>query len=299
MGKLYTMGEALIDMFEDKDHKFQPMVGGAPANVAGHASLLGTDTYFIGMVGADMFGHMIKDTLEDCGVQLDFCFQTERAHTSLAFVRIGARGERTFTFYREPGADTLLEDYMLDDIFFEQDDILHFGSVALSDSPTKVSHLAMIQKMMEAGGLISFDVNVRTMLWDNLDQYRETILSFLRFADIVKVSEEDLGFISQGDIQSLFVGQVKWIILTKGKEGASLYTKDLKVEVSGEDVDSIDATGAGDAFVGTFLHHFIQNNQPIDAYDEDEMKLLLDKANQAAALSTTKLGALPSNIDRD
>lgn len=158
MGRIYAIGEALID-FIPTQHSvalkdvpgFLRAAGGAPANVAAAAAKLGARASFIGMVGQDAFGEHLKETLQNAGVDTSYMFQTGKANTTLAFVSLKADGQREFAFYRNPGADMLLDAASVESIPFAKEDILHFCSVSLVESPARYAHARAIERMKEAG----------------------------------------------------------------------------------------------------------------------------------------------------
>ncbi|WP_412520510.1 carbohydrate kinase family protein [Staphylococcus simulans] len=304
MSKLYAVGEALIDFIPSKrDAKlkevtqFSPQVGGAPTNVASCVARLGGDAAIITQVGDDAFGEKITDKLNGVGVDTQYMKQTTQANTALAFVSLTADGERDFAFYRKPSADMLLEADQLSELSFDETDILHFCSVDLVDCPMKMTHRVLIDRMIEANGTVVFDPNLRFPLWDDLDALHHTVLEFIPKAHIVKISDEELEFITrikdkEHAIASLFRGNVEAVIYTEGKAGASLYTKEgLIAQQSGYPVKVLDTTGAGDAFIGAINYQLLtQGKQTLF----EEGKEYLRFANAVGALTTTAYGAIES-----
>lgn len=303
MKRVITIGELLIDFIPKekgvplKDiHEFIKAPGGAPANVAACVSKLGGTSQFIGQVGQDGFGDFLIETLKEVGVDTSHVLQTNEAKTALAFVALKEDGDREFSFYRNPSADMLLAPEQIDESWFN-DDILHFCSVSLIDAPIKESHAKVIQVIRKKGGIISFDPNVRLNLWDDENKCREVILEFIPHADIVKISDDELHFITQIDdfneaVQSLFTGHVKLVIITKGGEGASAYTKDFEVHQNGYKVSVADTTGAGDSFIGGFLYYLAKSNKRVEELSESEIRDYIQFANAVGALTTTKKGAI-------
>ena len=302
MRKVITIGELLIDFmpmekgFRLKDTEgFVKKPGGAPANVAVAAAKLGRDAYFIGQVGQDGFGDFLKSSLEAYGVNTSRLYQTSKAKTALAFVSLDDRGERDFIFYRNPSADQLLEKdgINLDDF---KNEILHFCSVSLDDYPIKETHKYVIRTLKQKGTIISFDPNLRFSLFSDLMAYRKNILEFIPYADILKISEDELEFITtfkdeKKAVEMLLKFPLKYLIITRGSEGASLFTKSKRYDVGGVEVDAIDMTGAGDAFIGAFLAK-IALDEITDKNEDEKIIEYLNFANKVAALTTTKLGAM-------
>jgi fructokinase len=307
MGKLYSIGEVLIDFIPLQKGvalkdvvAFERAPGGAPANVAAAVAKYGQKAAMISKLGNDAFGDFLVEKLVEAGVEIDKVYRTGDANTALAFVSLKENGERDFSFYRNPSADLLLSEEEIDPAWFQSGDILHFCSVDLVESPMKQAHKKAIAAVSAAEGLISFDPNVRLPLWEDPEDCRKAILEFLPTADIVKVSDEELEFITgikdeSKAIQSLFVGNVKAVVYTKGPAGADMILKDQKFESSGYAVKPVDTTGAGDAFIGGFLYQLLElhaNPYNIERVLRDHQAAILQFANASGALTTTGKGAI-------
>lgn len=305
MHEIYSIGEALIDFIPsvtDSDLKdvpsFKRVMGGAPANVAMTVSKLGGNSHFISKLGRDAFGDHITEQLQQYGVDTTYLLKTDEANTGLAFVSLKKDGQRDFSFYRKPSADMLLSETEVKDIPFQKGDLLHFCSVDLIEAPVKYAHKQVIEDAIRQGATISFDPNVRLPLWPDEASCQEAIQSFLPLADIVKVSDEELTFITgiedeQAALQSLFKDRVKLVIYTKGKDGAVILMKDFDVSHQGFKVEAIDTTGAGDAFIGSFLYQ-LARIESLNELTKETARDLLTISNAFAALTTTKHGAVES-----
>ncbi|WP_454870793.1 carbohydrate kinase family protein [Priestia megaterium] len=309
MGKLFSIGEVLIDMIPAQKglqlkevESFTRVPGGAPANVAAVVATYGNESALITKVGEDAFGDFLVDTLREVGVGTDMVYRTEEANTALAFVSLREDGERDFSFYRNPSADLLLTEDEINPAWFASNDVLHFCSVDLVESPMKYAHMKAIKSMKEKGGVISFDPNVRLPLWKDHELCRQTILEFIPQAHIVKISDDELSFITgiedeQQAIQSLFTGDVQVVVFTKGAEGATLYTKQAVYESNGYKVAVVDTTGAGDAFIGGFLYQLLSRDvsqENLTAILDRDHDAILRFANASGALTTTGKGAISS-----
>ncbi|QGH36826.1 carbohydrate kinase [Gracilibacillus salitolerans] len=304
MKKVYTIGEALIDFIPhevdvsmSEVESFKKVPGGAPANVAATIAKLGGKSAFIGQVGEDMFGYYLKNVLAENRVDVTHMLQTNKANTALAFVALKQGGEREFAFYRKPSADMLLEREYIRTIPFTDHDILHFCSVSLIESEVKYAHIEAIKKIKEEDGLVVFDPNVRQNLWDNQVLYAQTIQAFIPYADILKVSDEELRFITGEDteeegINHLLSQPIQLLILTKGKKGVTFFIGGKKISVPGFDVHSMDTTGAGDSFIGAFLYQFSLMDKKLTDLTRDELVSMGTFANAVAAMVTTKHGAI-------
>ncbi|KZM54616.1 carbohydrate kinase family protein [Aeribacillus composti] len=309
MGRLFSIGEVLIDFIPMQKGKalkdvqsFKRAPGGAPANVAAAVARFGAESAMITKLGMDAFSDFLIEELQKIGVKTDKIKRTKEANTGLAFVSLRDDGERDFSFYRNPSADLLLSEDEIEESWFAKGDILHFCSVDLVESPMKKAHEKAIRLVKENGGIISFDPNVRLPLWNSAEKCRQTILEFIPKAHIIKISDEELAFITgitneKEAIENLFTGDVKAVIYTKGANGADLYTKNAKYESTGFKVEVQDTTGAGDAFIGGFLYKLLEkevnHDNLIDVLNEHHQEILTF-ANASGAITTTGKGAISS-----
>jgi fructokinase len=276
---------------------FQKAPGGAPANVAAAAAILGGQSYFIGKLGKDAFGDFLVEVLQKAGVGTEYIQRTDKANTALAFVSLREDGERDFSFYRDPSADMLLTEEEINADWFCEGDILHFCSVSLVDAPIRKAHVAAIKAVKAAGGIVCFDPNIRLQLWKDHDEYRKIIRDFIGYADVLKVSEEEIEFITgikdeKIAIKWLLSFGLKILIITRGRDGVSVYYNGHQMTIPGYVVNVADTTGAGDAFIGAFLYKLAEDNSDMDSISEEEMKRILMFSNAVAALTTTQKGAI-------
>ncbi|MFJ7737724.1 carbohydrate kinase [Lysinibacillus sp. NPDC097287] len=314
MNKLVTIGECLIDFTPSEQvgalaevNGFTKNAGGAPANVAAVVAKLGQHAALLSQVGQDAFGDFLIKTIEMAGVDTTYIAQTTEGETSLAFVSLTNDGNRDFLFYRRNAADLLFRKEQLPKDLLIAGDILHFCSVNLVESPMKHTHEAVIKQAHDAGCLVSFDPNVRLPLWQDAEACRQTILDFLPKAHIVKLSDEELTFLThiedeQQAVHTLLQEKIQVLFVTHGADGATLYTKQQYVKVSGDILQAIDTTGAGDAFIGAVLSILLENNiTPItlEQFCQSQAKSLLSFANQYAGASTQKHGAIASYLAKD
>ena len=309
---LVSIGEALIDFIPDRKgcgfHEvgsFSPATGGAPANVCGAFSRLGGKARMITQLGSDPFGEVITRTLNEAGVDTSCISYTSEANTALAFVSHDQAGKSTYSFYRNPSADMLFDPSsvtadMLDDCY-----ALHFCSVSLGDFPMKDAHRAAIAIARRQGAIISFDPNLRFMLWEDKDELKRVIWKFLPDADILKISDEELEFIAgTTDIDEalpvLFTGNVKLVIITMSKDGAMAFNGHGKVSSSCPPVNAVDTTGAGDGFIGSFLWKLKSlgvGKDELASCPVNVVSACLDFANRFSSISVQRKGAIPSYPD--
>lgn len=308
MTTVYTIGEALIDFIPANKgvelksvESFTKAAGGAPANVACAVAKLGGHAAFIGKLGADAFGDFLVDKLVASSVDVSRVLRTNEANTALAFVSLKEDGDRDFSFYRNPSADMLLHEDEISGSWFAKGDLLHFCSVDLIEAPVKYAHRKAIELARKAGVVISFDPNVRLPLWPDGESCRRAIHEFLPLSHIVKISDEELTFITgianeKEAISSLFVGDVQHVIYTRGAAGATWFSRGgLEVSVPGNRVDVADTTGAGDSFIGALLYQaqlIPEWLEQLEQVDRKQAEELLKFANAAAAITASRPGAI-------
>ncbi|KAL0365782.1 UNVERIFIED_CONTAM: putative fructokinase-5 [Sesamum radiatum] len=244
-------------------------------------------------VWADAGKHLKKNGVNSEGVRFD-----QQARTALAFVTLKHNGEREFMFYRNPSADMLLKESELDIKMIKQASIFHYGSISLISDPCRSAHMAAMKAAKEAGVLLSYDPNVRLPLWPSAQAARDGIKSIWNQADFIKVSDDEVEFLTQKDpqkedvVMSLWHDQLKLLVITDGGKGCRYFTKSFKGKVDGFTVKTIDTTGAGDAFVGALLVSIAKN--PSIMQDEAKLKEALTFANACGAIATTQKGAIPA-----
>lgn len=307
MKKVIAIGEALIDFIPHekgvalKDvSNFLRVAGGAPLNVAAAVAKFGGNSIMLTKLGVDGFGDHILETVEPLGVDISNVKRTRKANTALAFVSLKENGERDFSFYRNPSADMLLDPSEIDEEIFKDGGLLHFCSVSLIDAPIKEAHRKAIEFAEKNGCIISFDPNVRLPLWNSPEECREAILEFLPLSNIVKISDEELEFITgikdeNEALNFLLQGKVEVIIYTKGTDGAEFITKKNRVFSSSFKVEAQDTTGAGDSFIGSFLYQVAEGNYTLEQLinlENEKIEEILTFSNATAALTVCKKGAI-------
>lgn len=264
-GIVYCFGEALIDFHAEPRASnappaFIPHAGGAPANVAVAVARLGDASAFVGMFGCDVFGDLLLRGLADAGVDTRCTRRTDAANTALAFVTHDAHGERNFSFYRPPSADLLFRDGDFDPAIFAAGNIFHAGSCSMTEAASAATTLQGMTHARDAGALVSFDMNLRPALWPRSGDPAPTIWRALALADFVKLSAEELTFLaasagSEGAVlERLWSASTQFLVVTDGSRAIRWFTRDATGGMSPFAVRALDSTGAGDAFVGGFLH---------------------------------------------
>ncbi|KAF8085279.1 hypothetical protein N665_0673s0009 [Sinapis alba] len=279
---------------------FKKAPGGAPANVAVGVSRLGGSSAFVGKVGDDEFGKMLAEILrlnnvDNSGMRFD-----HKARTALAFVTLRADGEREFLFFRHPSADMLLTESELDKNLIQKAKIFHYGSISLIKEPCRSTHLAAMNIAKAAGSLLSYDPNLRLPLWPSEEAARKEIMSIWDLADVIKISEEEITFLTGGDdpysdevvLKKLFHPNLKLLVVSEGPNGCRYYTKEFKGRVGGVKVKAVDTTGAGDAFVSGLLNSLASDLTLLT--DEKKLREALLFANACGAITVTERGAIPA-----
>lgn len=307
MPQIVTVGEALIDLTqttEDQAHirHYAAFPGGAPANVAVAAARLGARTGFIGKVGRDAFGTSIKETLCRDQVDVSGLCESERDLTTLAVVSVDAAGERSFAFYRTPGADTQLtreEAVRALEAYEERPVFLHFGSVSLTAEPARTATLGVAQRARELGILLSYDPNYRANLWPDRDTAVARMKEPLSLCHVLKLAEEELELLTgTGDLEggSLALQQtygIPLIVVTLGEGGSFYRLGDRTGRVAAQTVRVADTNGAGDTFLGALLSRLVLSGG-LKGLTPEGLEEQLDFANRAAALTCTRPGAIPA-----
>jgi fructokinase len=296
---IVCFGELLIDFVAlesgvtvGEASGFLKKPGGAPANVAVAVKKLGHPSAFLTQLGDDPFGHHLAGVLAAEGVDTSGVRFTEQARTALAFVSLGPGGERSFMFYRHPSADMLMRPEDVAYAIIDQHDIFHFGSITLIDEPVRSATLAAVEYAQSKGKIISYDPNLRLPLWSSAEAARTGMLHGLNYATVVKVSDEELEFLTGGhEVAPLWRDAMQIIIVTEGERGATVHTRDGGSHYApGFKVEPVDTTGAGDGFVAGVLVKLLEHRADYIHYLPEIVRF----ANAVGAITTTQKGAIPS-----
>lgn len=280
--------------------------GGAPANVLAMAAKLGIKARLCAVVGSDNFGTFLIESMLAAGIDTRFISRTARARTTLAFVDLDERNDRSFTFYRKPGADILLTDAGIPDEAMEGCGVYHFSGVSLTDEPARGAVLRAARRAKEMGLLVSFDPNYRPFLWPQATQARQAFEEGMRCADIIKVSEEEVAFLlgqenaAQGAAE--LAKQYDALVLAScGARGAlTANPSGLLGRAEALPVTVADTTGAGDAFLGTILAALAgKERAALHSMTEQEAVELLHLGCMAGSLTASKLGAIPALPEKE
>ena len=297
-----AIGEILIDLTqsgltEQGIPRFDANPGGAPANLAVAASRLGAKSAYIGRVGRDSFGDFLRRTLEENRVDVSGMSVDPVQHTTLAVVSLDPSGERSFSFYRDPSADVNLRFADVPAALLENTKLLHFGSVSLTAEPSRGATLQAVEAAKAAGAIISYDPNYRASLWPDEKTAVEQMLAPLKLVDILKVSDEELPLLTgtsdleQGSAQ-LAANGIRLVLVTLGPDGAFYRFGEKTGRVPGVKVKVGDTNGAGDTFFGAALSQLVKED--LDTLTAQRLEEILAFANKAAAITTSRHGAIPA-----
>ena len=297
-----ALGELLIDMTDNGvsgqgNTLFEANPGGAPCNVLAMLTKLGYKTGFIGKVGEDLFGRKLKSVLEEVGIDTSNLCVDGDCRTTLAFVETKEDGDRDFSFYRNPGADMQLRKEDIHVELLEQTKLFHFGTLSMTHEEVREATRFAVEYAKEQGALISFDPNIREPLWSSMDLAREQVEYGLGMCDILKISDNEIVWLTGEEDYSKGVAKLKkkydipLILVSMGKEGSRAYYKGSMVEKPAfVQPNTIEPTGAGDTFMACVLHKVLQEG--LEHLTEEQLGEMLTFANAAASLITTRKGAL-------
>lgn len=295
--KVWCLGDAVVDLLPLVDMNYKACAGGAPANVAIGIAKLGLRSGFIGRVGNDPFGHFMEKTFCEHHVDCQSLEKDDHHKTSTVVVDLGKNGERSFTFLVSPSADQFLSQQAIPK--FNQD-ILHFCSLALVGHTCRQTVKTAINQLSTQKGLISFDINLREQMWVDKTEMRITINQFCHDADILKLSDDELFWLTESGNWTIALNKLQQHyhaplkLITKGKDGSVVLWQDKMFSFNAYHVNSVDTTGAGDAFVAGLLSSIATSGMPNDKLMLESMMTV---ASACGALATTQKGALSALPD--
>ncbi len=304
-----ALGELLVDFTDNGTNEqgnalFAANPGGAPCNVLAMLTKLGRETAFIGKVGNDMFGTMLRDTAQSAGINTDGLILDPSAHTTLAFVKNFPGGDRDFSFYRDPGADMLLRADEVPEDTLRDARIFHFGTLSMTHEGVRLATEKAVAVAKDAGALISFDPNLRPPLWSSMEEAKERIAWGLSRCDILKIADNELEFMTgETDFPAGAAmlreqyPNIRVLNVTAGAEGSYSFHDGKTVFVPAFCLGgTIETTGAGDTFCACVLNYVLEHG--VDGLSEAQLTDMLRFANAAAYLVTTRKGAIRSMPER-
>lgn len=292
------MDFAPIGRSEQGNELFEACPGGAPCNVLACLNKLGKKTAFVGKVGPDQFGKLLRSLLNDLGINTSHLHVDDKVNTTLAFVHTMPGGERDFSFYRNPGADMLLTESEIHPEFIQSSRAFHFGTISMTHEGVRAATEKAVSAAKDGGLLISFDPNLRPPLWKNVEDAREPMEYGLEQCDLAKVADNEVEFLT-GSTEYEKAGRllaeqyhIPLLLVTLGPGGSMAFWRGEVVKVEGFHVDSIENTGAGDTFCGCAISGVLDTG--LENLTTDRLREILSFANAAAALVTTRKGAIKS-----
>lgn len=300
-----ALGELLIDFtYQSADADGYPVMaahpGGAPANFLAALAKFGASTALLGKVGADAFGRLLTGTLQEAGVDTAGLIAAPDAFTTLAFVTLDSRGDRTFSFARKPGADTCLRTEELDLDLIDRARVFHFGTLSLTDEPVRSATQFAVAYAREQGKLVTYDPNLRKPLWHSLGEAKQQILWGLGQADVVKISDDEVDFLfgldpASGAEHICKTYGPKLVFVTCGADGCVYKNARAAGHVPGlAGLDVADTTGAGDIFGGSAVFMLLRTGKAPEDLTGRELEDIARFACASAGLSTTRPGGISS-----
>ena len=291
---ILSVGEILADMIGQKEDgvtTFKAFCGGAPFNLAVNAKQSGSKVGFVGRVGNDVIGRFVLCEAQKAHLdRLDIQIDAER-NTTIAFVTL-TDGERDFAFNRHDTADFNIDFDDIDFESYENLEIVHLGSLMLSEQKGREFAEKIANKASELGAKLSFDMNFRKDIYKNFEDAKRAYAPFVECADIIKFSDDELadytGISDMDEAAKSVLKKDKLLLVTLGKSGSAYYYNDLKgIVPSISGVKCVDTTGAGDAFFGAFLAN-IEGKE----LTEENIVYAMQQGNIKGAKTTEFYGAI-------
>ncbi|MBE6036498.1 MAG: carbohydrate kinase [Clostridiales bacterium] len=303
-----AIGELLIDFTcksidEDGYPAMEAHPGGAPANFLAALSRYGFRTALLGKVGKDAFGKLLVGTLQKAGIETRGMVMADDAFTTLAFVTLDEQGDREFSFARKPGADTQLSFEELNLSLIDEAKVLHFGTLSLTDEPSRTATVRTVEYARSKGKLITFDPNLRKPLWSSLEEAKEQMLWGLGQADVVKISDDEVDVLfacspEEGAEKIRKEFGCKLVFVTCGADGCYYRNRNCSGHVPAlSGITVLDTTGAGDIFGGSAVARLLQCGKAPEELERADLEEIVRFACTAAGLSTTKPGGISSVPD--
>ncbi len=286
---ILCIGEILADMIgtvKDGSVFYERKAGGAPFNVACAAKKFGAEVKFAGSVGSDIIGGFLLNFAKNRGLDGLLINRNDSRNTTLAFVEIDEKGERSFCFYRKNTADFILPD--ISDAELAKADIVHIGSLMLSEKEGAEYAENIAKRAGKQGKLVSFDINFRTDIFKDKQSAIEVYKKIINYADIVKFSEDEVEVFTESYIQNE-LGE-KLVCISLGANGSEWRYKGKANRAPSIKVKPVDTTGAGDAFYGGILSRLDKIKQT--QWTKDTLDEVFAFANVCGALNTLGRGAI-------
>ena len=303
MSDFVTLGELLIDFTpygkQDGRNLFMQNAGGSVANAAAALVTQGLTASYLGMVGDDQFGHFLKNTLIDIGIETSGLILSKQYNTTLAFVHLFENAERDFSFYRKHGADIMFSKDDIDEEIIRDAKVFHFSCVSMTDEPSRSATYEGAKIASDNGVVISFDPNYRAPIWNSEQEAKIHMQKGIEIADIVKISDNEVELLfpglsfEQAAREILSLG-VTLVYITLGSKGAMYASRQGIGMQTGFKAKAVDSTGAGDCFTGSVIAQFIKSGKILSEYTLQDLDSSTVFANAAASICVEKRGGIAS-----
>jgi fructokinase len=297
-----SIGEAFVDFIsiDRTNTQYKQLLGGATVNVAVGTRRLGIHAYYLCKLGTDEISQFVEQEFRKENINTSFSVHSPSKKICGVYVHINASGERYFHTYVNETPDEVLNEDELRKGVFEQAKIFYFGSGTLFHEKAKKTTEAALKYAKDFSNMIAFDANLRLKRWVNEQHCRQTVSSFLKYAHLVKLAEDELNFLTETNsieagLEKISKWKIPYLFITMGSKGACAVINGNKVFVPAPAVNAIDTTGAGDAFMSALLYCFHEKGMPIKL---SQIKEYLLFANKIGAAATTKIGSLSANFNK-
>lgn len=298
-----VFGEALFDLIEQPNGNLSAHIGGSPFNVARSLVKQGVNTHYLSPISNDRYGEKLYRYALDSGMQLPPQNRSD-SPTSIALVYTDDSGQPDYRLYRKGIADLDISSKELFAIIPDDINFFHTGSLALV--PSMVSVLKpVLERLRKKGVVISIDINMRKHVELDISSYHHAVNSLYPFADIVKVSDEDLQLLgyngsplsgAQDMLAELTNGMV---LLTQGASGASLLTEQSALtQAVFKPLEFADAVGAGDTFFSAFLAQLIRDGALSPPWHLSRLECALEFGLMAATMNVEQIGCQPPTFSQ-
>jgi sugar/nucleoside kinase (ribokinase family) len=309
MADVVCMGELLVEFVSTQSNVslarapgFIKAPGGAPANVAVALQRLGLPARFVSKVGDDPFGAFLRESLSADGLDLRWLLVDPAARTTAVFVAVWDDGRKDLCFYRNPGADLLLNEADIGEALFDGARCFHYGSITFIHEPGASAQRKALDIARRKGLMVSYDPNYRPTLWPDAETARRVIRDSFRYCHLAKVSEEEWEVASghQGldaGIQAILGRGVELLVISRGPRGAIATNGDYRIELPAYPVEVVETTGAGDGFLAAMITRLLPERERLGSLarvDREAVRDALRFANAVGALTCTRPGAIPA-----
>jgi fructokinase len=306
-------GEALFDFISANvglglggSTTFEKRAGGSPFNIAVGIRRLGVPVSFVGKFGVDEFGEALVTFLRNESIEVSSVVREEGTKTTLAFVAVDKDAKPEFRFYRDHAADISLRSAELTHIRTVAFSVYHCGGIVLAEESSASAYASLVDRFFDQGVPVSLDPTVRKSLISDPDRYLSFLLKIAEKVTILKVSDEELQFLTGTNdfdrgVKALPMKRGALVFVTLGRSGSSVYRDGSKLsQVPGFSVKVVETTGCGDCFMAATLAQLAGNSiSQLAEITADQLASVMRFANAAAAIVATRVGAAEANPTLD